>query len=136
MEERANGVWYVLSRRQEVEQIAKEMRAYGIGISIKGCGLAILLILVVVYHGPLSSWIAYGAVLGLLCYVVAMIRYGRLLRQWARTLPTLTLDKVEDLVRRMRIMTFCGIFDFPWGLIKGRRLLALARRKQASRSNT
>lgn len=136
MEERANGVWYVLARRQEVEQIAKEMRAYGIGISIKGCGLAILLILVVVYHGPLSSWIAYGAVLGLLCYVVAMIRYGRLLRQWARTLPTLTLDKVEDLVRRMRIMTFCGIFDFPWGLIKGRRLLALARRKQASRSNT
>lgn len=34
MEERANGVWYVLSRRQEVEQIAKDMRAYGIGISI------------------------------------------------------------------------------------------------------
>lgn len=36
MEERDNGVWYVLSRRQEVEQIAKDMRAYGIGISIKG----------------------------------------------------------------------------------------------------
>lgn len=135
MEERDNGVWYVLSRRQEVEQIAKDMRAYGIGISIKGCGLAILLILVVVYHRPLSSWIAYGAVLGLLCSVVAMIRYGRLLRQRARTLPTLTLDEVEGLVRRMRIMSFCGI-DFPWGLIRGRRLRALVRRKQALRSNT
>lgn len=135
MEERDNGVWYVLSRRQEVEQIAKDMRAYGIGISIKGCGLAILLVLVVVYHGPLSSWIAYGAVLGLLCYVVAMIRYGRLLRQWARTLPTLTWDEVADLVRQMRIMAFCGI-DFPWGIVRGRRLRALARRKQASRSNT
>lgn len=136
MEERDNGVWYVLSRRQEVEQIAKDMRAYGIGISIKGCGLAILLVLVVVYHGPLSSWIAYGAVLGLLCYVVAMIRYGRLLRQWARTLPTLTWNEVENLVQRMRNMAFCGIFDFPWGFIRGRRLLALARRKQALRSNT
>ena len=135
MEERDNGVWYVLSRRQEVEQIAKDMRVYGIGISIKGCGLAILLILVVVHYGPLSSWIAYGAVLGLLCSVVAMIRYGRLLRQRARALPTLTLDEVEGLVRRMRIMAFCGI-DFPWGLIRGRRLRALARRKQVSRSNT
>lgn len=134
MEERDKGVWYVLSRRQEVEQIAKDMRAYGIGISIKGCGLAILLILVVVYHRPLSSWIAYGAVLGMLCFVVAMIRYGRLLRQWARTLPTLTLDEVEGLARRMRNMAFCGI-DFPWGLIRGRRLRTLARRKQASRSN-
>ena len=103
MEERDNGVWYVLSRR--------------------------------LYHGSLSSWIAYGAVLGLLCYVVAMIRYGRLLRQWARTLPTLTWNEVENLVQRMRNMAFCGI-DFPWGFIRGRRLRALARRKQASRSNT